>query len=263
MMITVLLMAAGAGTRMLSDVPKPFIKVGQTQMWELVAKKLGLHKKREVAKYLIVQDQHKQYLLMDSESEKYVDTAIAITDMTSKGPAWSVAAATMSMSSDQSILILDSDCWVEVPPNAPAYMQHNAALLGSTEIEQILRMRPAWGTDIMLFGVRVFEDTPNASEIVLNVKSDPLGRVEAIREGGVKNGGILNVGAYWFRSVGDFRARLAKCTSQTEVKISDVVNVRAWPSDVMVLNGEFRNLGTRELLDAYLKDSDDKTTDTV
>lgn len=238
----VLLMAAGAGKRMNSAVPKPFIDVKGKQMWMYVAEKLGLGKNDTLQRVLVMQEKHRKWLDVDKggdhldEISKYVEEVTYIPDMEVAGPAWSVVAATLTTRPSQPILILDTDCWVEPTP-----MGHRDIMSGS-QITQICRMHPHWDTYCMVFGIRVFEDMTHAAEITMSLNT------MVIREGGVKKGGLLNVGAYWFRSVEDFRVRLSSVKKEGEVKISDVVNVDVRSTEVMTLTGKFVNIGTEELL---------------
>lgn len=260
--MVILLMAAGAGKRMQSaDVPKPFVEVNGKPMWQHTAEKMGLKNRGETV-HLVMQEHHRQFMDIDNDQHcevaaEYVDDIQYITDMTEKGPAWSVVAATLSLHGSHSILIVDSDCWVEVPEDAPSFMRQHAALLGSTEIEQIAHVRANLETDTLLFGVRVFEDTADAAQIDYGIPGDGKSYPRIV-EGGVAKGGLLNVGAYWFKSLDDFRSRVALCTKQAEVKISDVVNAHNYNTEVVSLNGVFRNIGTKERLAAYLEETNAK-----
>lgn len=257
-----IMLAAGAGARMNSDVPKPFLDVNGEQMWLHVARKIGLQQRPDIGKTLVVQEAHRKWFDMsDADVSEYVSDTIDdvkyITDMSGKGPAWSVAAATlMDPYETLPILILDSDCWLEVPKNPPPYTVNYGLLSNLSQLEQMLILRPYWQTECILFGVRVFEDTQHEAEIIPH-PTDLTGRMHSIKEGGVRKDGLLNVGAYWFRSLADFRWRLAACKKEGEVKISDVVNMQTRNIEVITLNGNFINIGTEELLKKYLEDQNE------
>lgn len=245
----ILLMAAGSGERMNSEVPKSFMRMGpdNLQMWYYVAKRQGLDKYTRLSRSLVMQEQHRKwydYENIEWDKDYPIDGVDYITDMSSKGPAWSVMAATLNTHPSHPILILDSDCWVE-----PTLIGHQRDIMSGTQMQQISRMRISWETSCVVYGVRVFEDTDHAAEI--KIGNSPLGNIDCVQEGGVNKGGLLNIGAYWFNSVQEFRARLAEVKKEGEVKISDVVNVRTRGVECMTLSGKFVNIGTEYLLNKY------------
>lgn len=241
----IMLMGAGAGSRFVRDghtVPKPFIPVNENAstydhvscMYEYVARKLGLG---------FVGSSHLVSFVTQSAFRKHVERShcdwletIYVPDLVNAGPVWSAVAATLSWRGSDSLLLLDSDCFVRM---------NN----GKSQLDAIRQHAVLKETDAVVYTITAQHDTPDAATV------SRKGTVR-ITEGGVAAGDMINVGAYWFRSIDLFRFAVydaqQECGSK-ELKLSDVINTQI-EAESYELDGTFVNLGTPSLLAAYQKE---------
>lgn len=243
----ILMMAAGGGARFKADgfdTPKPFIPVRNRQMWEHVALQSGLV---DLEASLVIRKEIKHYLHMDKWSP--IKSVITIPRMLDQGPAWSVVAATLNIPEDESVLLVDCDCFVDGADGKSQIKQELARCTAKTGKEEF---KPT----AIAFGAKAIGNQLNAAFFSARVHEVLSGYeiVEATKEnGGTPDGDVLNVGTYWFKSLKTFRETVFNVSSNTdgEVRLSDVFN--NWPdhNDVHLLNGRFYNLGTPQELRAY------------
>lgn len=234
-MTSILLMGAGAGKRMNSNVPKPFIPVNGVPMWLYVADKLGLGYVSD-SKTFVTREACREHMDVDQHNvlpTNMVDDATFIPDMSTLGPAWSVIAATLTHAPYQDVLILDSDCYLDTGTGLQA------------SVPKMLNFSVKIGTQAMVFGARAEETNPH----VATIKDAKRSEFVRIQEGGVDAFGLFAIGAYWFRSLSYFRYCLNKVDKTKEAKISDIINACGTGTvECPELQGTFVNLGTEELL---------------
>ncbi len=242
-MTTILLMGAGAGKRMNSDVPKPCIEVNGVPMWMHVADKLGTGFVDDIVnKTFVTRETCREHVKVDEYScpdTHLVDDVTFIPDMSTLGPAWSVVAATLTHDAYTDVLILDSDCFLETGTGL------------QSAVPQMLKAVTGLNTQALVFGARAEENNPH----VATIKNARRSEFVRIQEGGVDAFGLYAIGAYWFRSMSYFRYCLNKVDKSKEAKISDVINACGTGTvECPELQGRFVNLGTEELLAAYCKE---------
>jgi hypothetical protein len=228
----ILLMGAGAGSRFVQDghtTPKPFIDVDGFPMYEYVASRIGLDWiSSDDNIYFVTQLAYKKYV----ESVDIIEN-LFVPDLVKAGPAWTAVAATLDCPEHSDLLIFDSDCFVQTDE--------------STQYDLIRDYPIPLTTEAVVFTVKAKEDNPDVAMV-------DFGRIMQIREGGVLEGQQINVGAYWFRSVGKFRRSVfyaqQEQESSAELKLSEVMNTQL-SAEACELNGEFINLGSPTALEAY------------
>lgn len=250
-MTRVLLMAAGAGSRFGGDVPKPFIDVNGLPMWHYVAKKMGMVRAADGGPFvvsLIVRSDH-QGMISATDLQGYspvVDNIKFIRPMIEQGPAWSVIGATLDMTTEEDIYVVDSDCYVEDPRKLSD--KHRIS-----HFKQMESMRPRLNIDAVAFAHVAFHADPSAMGALFSSGDEPL----IASSPGVKTGQLANTGTYWFRSVRQFRSAVSQmpfyADNSKELKLADVFN-HFRRREFQRVAGVFHNLGTPEHLTNYMKD---------
>lgn len=239
----VLLMGAGAGSRFpKSRVPKPFVRVDDRMMYEYVANKNGMFGRTDT--YFVTQTAFAKYDAFEHKtrpSHYFSEDTIFVPDLVAAGPAWSAVAASLRFDDHEPLLLVDSDCFVEMN-------KEDHYLMKSVE-NQDFKLT----TEVVVYSTISTEDMSGVAQVDI----DPDDAHITIKEGGVKKGELINVGAYWFRSLREFRNRVfgmqQEHSTEKELKISDVVNGFEKVKG-LILNGKFVNLGSEELLAAYRKE---------
>jgi NDP-sugar pyrophosphorylase family protein len=235
------MMAAGEGKRFLGlgyRAPKPYITVRGVPMHMHVHRRLGLEN-RDQDLVLVTQSGYREHV---SEGDLFYEDVRYIPDMTVAGPIASAVMGSLSDDEETEVLFLDCDCYV-TSNYATQYGQMTA---------QLSTMR--YGNNSCgVFSVEAQKDDPGCARVTRN------GDRVQITEGGVIRGQMLNVGAYWFKSLRIFRRAASFLYGEPrprEMKMSDAINHVArycGGSQSMELDGEFTNIGTPELLIEWLQ----------